>query len=186
MGEANRSAIGTLIERQARCQFGEHAADDAGAPAAVPLTLEQAPLSGYRPGTGASISYTPATTPLVTLVESEPLDILDARTYAQRIEAAQHFMRLFDAHGATACGEAYASYYAWSIPATDFLALDDDDRLRLDLIAGRFPTRSVWRTTSPRRSDRPATVPATCPPSRSCPPRSGPRRGSPPPGGSAG
>jgi hypothetical protein len=126
-----------LVGRQ--WQFGEHAADDAGTPAAATLELEQAPLAAYQPGSGASVPYARTVVPLETLVESEPLETLGARDFGLRIEAAQHFLRLLDAHGAADCRRPYRNAYAWSISEADTAALDDDSRATLAFVVGRLP-----------------------------------------------
>jgi hypothetical protein len=126
-----------LLGRQT--QFGEHAADDAGAPAGVELELEQAPLGGYRPGDGASAPFAPDAAPLEAIVESEPLGALSERAYGDRIEAAQHFLRLLDAHGAPDCRAPYRAAYAWTVPPAEVAELDTGSRATLAFLAGRLP-----------------------------------------------
>jgi hypothetical protein len=126
-----------LLGRQR--QFAEHTADDAGSAMEVTLELEQSAVGSYRPGTGASVGYAPAVAPLEATVESEPLDPPPGRDLGLRIEAARHFLRLLDAHGADDCRAPYRAAYAWAIPEVELEGLDGEGRAAAAFVAGRLP-----------------------------------------------
>lgn len=125
-------------------QLSEFQAEDAGSPVLARVQTASHPLGRYfggalpPSGKARGEKYDPATMPLETLVEREPVNERGTPSLRLAIDAGRQFLRFAAMHRATVAAKKFLKSHALVLPSPEELArLDDDTRQLYEVCGGR-------------------------------------------------